>query len=371
MLEKWRNENPGKVCWVHCASLGEFEQGRPVMEAAKEKHPDIRIVLTFFSPSGYEVRKNYAIADLVLYLPSDTPSHARKWLDILRPDVTIFVKYEYWANYFLEMKRRNIALYVVSAIFRRNQRFFGAQRSFWREVLSAVRIFFVQNAESAQLISLLDVSEIVVAGDTRYDRVKTIADRTPAIAVAEDFRNHRTCIVSGSSYAAEDEALKTVLEKNTGCCAIVAPHYIHEERLQQIERTFGSDGIRFSRWNGDKNARVLIIDNIGMLSALYRSADIAVVGGGFGKGIHNTLEPAVYGVPVLFGPRYEKFEEAVLMVENGGAIANADPLDLERELNRLLHHPEEVRERGKLAGNQVLNGTGAVDIVLERIDFHG
>lgn len=370
-LTQWREKNPDKVVWMHCASLGEFEQGRPLLEKIKLNYPEYKIILSFFSPSGYEVRKNYSGADLILYLPEDTPVKSKRWINILSPSMVFFVKYEIWANYFFELKRNKIPLYLISGIFRPNHRFFGAQRIFWKRVLECVTHFHLQNEESEKLLHEIGILRTTVSGDTRYDRVLEIAAEAKTIDKVDQFINGRICLVVGSSYALEEKVAFQCLGNAENSCAIIAPHYIDEPRLKEIEARFGSECVRFSVYDGTGQAKVLLIDNIGLLSALYQYADIAVVGGGFGKGIHNTLEPAVYGIPVFFGPNYKKFAEAVALVQAGGAMACDNLEVMEREILQCIESREARERMGKIAGEAVKKGGGALGAILESLDFQG
>jgi 3-deoxy-D-manno-octulosonic-acid transferase len=368
-MRLWRATNPGPCLWIHCASLGEFEQGRTVMEAYRKAHSDHKILLTFFSPSGYEIRKNYAVANKVMYLPADTPSNARVFLELLQPSQIIFVKYEYWANYFFEARRRSIPLYMVSAIMRSDQRFFGIFRSFWKEVLMSVNHFFVQNEETIQLLSSLGLENSSMAGDTRYDRVSELPKQRTDIEELALFRGHSFLIVAGSSWRHEEEMLSTYMhDAHEKVKLLLVPHEVDEKHLQGIEKQF-PNSIRWSEWKKTPNhaTRVLIMDTIGLLSMAYQYADVAVIGGGFGKGIHNTLEAAVWGVPVLFGPNNEKFEEAALLMELGGGRCFLDEEDLRCVLNKLLYEPRLKEEMGRKAALQVKQQSGATQKIMSVI----
>lgn len=370
-LSSWRKSTSGHTVWIHCASLGEFEQGRPVIEKIKLKHPEFKIVLSFFSPSGFEVRKKYSGADLVIYLPPDTPSNAEQWLEILQPQMVFFVKYEIWANYFLQLKRRKIPLYLISAIFRPNHRFFGMQKTFWKPVLASVHHFYVQNQESQTLLHHLGLHQTTVSGDTRYDRVLDVAKKAQRIVEIEQFKGQRKCIVVGSSYNEEEKSVQRVFQRDDTWCVIIAPHYIEENRLKEIEQRFGSDACRFSEKDNKGDTRVLIMDNMGMLSSVYAYGDIAIVGGGFGGGIHNILEPAVYGIPVLFGPNFKRFAEAVAMIQEGGATSVDTVDEMGTVLLEWMQSHEERLRRGKIAGQHVQKGSGALDKIIETLDFQG
>jgi 3-deoxy-D-manno-octulosonic-acid transferase len=368
-LAAWRKTNEGDVIWVHAASLGEFEQGRPLIEKIKSDYPQKKIVLTFFSPSGYEVRKNYSGADLILYLPLDTPQNAVKWLSLLTPEKVFFVKYEYWANYFFEIKKQNIPLYVVSGIFREDQRFFKGS-AFWRSVLESVHFFFLQNKKSGSLLSSIGLNNYEVCGDTRYDRVVDIKNKSKEIELAANFTSSGLTIVAGSSYREEESVLLRLMGEVRELKLIIAPHHIDEGRISEIVRMFETyHPTRFSDGALREDSRVLVIDNMGMLSSLYRYGKIAVIGGGFGKGIHNTLEAAVYGMPVVFGKKHEKFEEAVQLVNMSAAVAACDLSELEGVLRTLLEDDQKRMEMGQKADELVKSNTGAVSAIFEKIDF--
>lgn len=361
-IEKWRAANPGPLVWVHAASLGEFEQGRPIIEALKEQYPNYKILLTFFSPSGYEVRKNYALADGVFYLPFDTPANAKKWIAILQPQLAIWVKYEYWANFFFELKKRNVPIILVSAIFREGQRFFTNNNGFWKNVLQCVDHFFVQNTTSAQLLHSIGISNYTVAGDTRFDRVVEIAAKASDLDVVQSFLSNCKAVVIGSSYEAED----AIVEKKEGWCWIVAPHEVNDARINAMQARWGKRAVKYSQWtsNTQGEADVLIIDNVGMLASIYRYSSITVIGGGFGKGIHNTLEAAVYGQPLAFGPKYHKFDEAVALV-NGGAAVAVDTTDQLRACVEQWMQLEESRLKAAKAAKKVVEeGQGAKNHIL-------
>ncbi len=368
-LEEWRNDNKDSIIWVHAASLGEFEQGRPLIEKIKSEYPQKKIVLTFFSPSGYEVRKNYNGADLILYLPLDTPKNATKWLSLLKPEKVFFVKYEYWANYFFEIKKQNIPLYVVSGIFREDQRFFKGS-PFWRRVLESVHFFFLQNNKSGNLLSSIGLNNYEVCGDTRYDRVVDIKNRSKEIELAANFTSSGITIVAGSSYREEESVLMRLMGEVSELKLIIAPHHIDEGRIAEIVRMFEKySPTTFSEGQLREGSRVLVIDNMGMLSSLYRYGKIAVIGGGFGKGIHNTLEAAVYGIPVVFGKKHEKFDEAVQLVSIGAARSASDIADMEGILRTLLGDDQKRMEMGQRADQLVKSNTGAVSAIFEKIDF--
>ncbi|NLN95110.1 MAG: 3-deoxy-D-manno-octulosonic acid transferase [Bacteroidales bacterium] len=313
------------VAWFHCASLGEFEQGRPVIEAFRLKYPQYRILLTFFSPSGFEVRKNYTHTDHICYLPADTPGNARRFVEIVNPAFVVFVKYEYWLNYINEITVRNIPMYILSATFRTDQFFFKWYGKWSLKSLKKITRFFVQTEESAKLLEKHGISQITVTGDTRFDRVSTIAREATSLPVIEQFtESQKIMIVAGSTWQPDELLLSKLLnEFPEKFKLIIAPHEIHESHLKTIEHQFSDNTVRYSTLpkTGTTDSNVLIIDSIGMLSKLYRYAKITYIGGGFGAGIHNILEAAVYGVPVVFGPNHHKFQEALDLIASGGAYA--------------------------------------------------
>jgi 3-deoxy-D-manno-octulosonic-acid transferase len=314
--------NPGdKIIWMHCASLGEFEQGRPLIESIKTGNPKIKIVLTFFSPSGYEIRKNYPGADYICYLPVDTPSNALEFISIVRPSLALFIKYEFWNNYISVLCRENIPLYLVSGIFRPEQLFFKWYGGFFRKILKKFTHFYVQDERSLELLRGIGISDVSVAGDTRFDRVTQIASTAKDLPVIENFRGNEKLFLAGSSWKQDEEIISDYINRYPEKMKwIFAPHEIDRSNIERLERLFRVKVVRYSEFRDDFNdARVMILDNIGMLSSVYRYAYIAEIGGGFGKGIHNILEPACWGIPVMFGPNHLKFREANDLIDLGGA----------------------------------------------------
>jgi 3-deoxy-D-manno-octulosonic-acid transferase len=321
--------NNQPTLWVHTASLGEFEQGKPFMEAYKKRFPNHRLLLSFFSPSGYEARKNYTTADHIYYLPLDSPQAAKKWLDAIQPDKAVFVKYEFWPCYFRELKARNIPLYVISARFRPSQRFFsGFMRHFWQKVLKQVTHFFVQDELSAQLLQGIGIQQVDIVPDTRFDRVIELAKTPYADPILEAFCSS-PCIIAGSSWPADENLLMSCLRHPAfkAWKLVLVPHEIDEVEIRKWMQQWGHLAVRYTDKPGLTeltDARVILIDTVGLLSRIYRYGRIAYVGGGFGKGIHNTLEAAVYGLPVIFGPRYHKFLEAEKLVAMGAGFVVKD-----------------------------------------------
>jgi 3-deoxy-D-manno-octulosonic-acid transferase len=348
-------EKKGKVFWMHVASLGEFEQGRPVLERFRAQHPDWQIVLTFFSPSGYEVRKTYPLADFVCYLPLDTPQNARRFLDIFQPDLVVFVKYEFWYHFLHEVKKRAIPCYLISALFRPDQAFFKKNNALWLRILHCFEFIFVQNDASKQLLEQVGIHKVQTTGDTRIDRVLYLAENAVENEVVHHFTQEADRIlIVGSSWPADEDLLFSVLHQEAFLSykIIIAPHEPNEPHVKRLVRKCRGEAIRYSQYTEEHAARFLIIDNIGMLNTLYRYGTIAYIGGGFGKGIHNILEPAAYGLPVLFGPNFQKFDEARNLVEVGGAYAVQDVDACEETLIALEN--EENYQRAVSAINEYL-----------------
>lgn len=360
-------QKKGRVLWVHAASLGEFEQGRPVIESFREKFPGWQIVLSFFSPSGYEIRKNYPRADFVCYLPADTRRNARDFLDLIRPDAAVFVKYEFWANYLSELKRRDTPTLLVSALFRPQQPFFRWYGGFWRGMLGCFSHFFVQNEASGRLLENTGLKNFTVAGDTRVDRVLNLAENAPENEIVRNFAGNRPVFIAGSAWEADEAVLLPVLQKTEfqHFKIIIAPHEPSEKHLAQLIAKLNRPYIRYSACNAPApTAEILIIDNVGMLNTLYRYGASAFIGGGFGKGIHNTLEPAAFGLPVLFGPRFEKFEEARQLVARGGAFVIRDSADMAATLRKLAD-PAFYRQASRAARTYLEESRGATERILQ------
>ena len=363
---------PGqKIIWVHCASLGEFEQGRPVMEALKTTYPDHSILLTFFSPSGYEVQKNYTGADWVFYLPIDGPANARQFLEIVQPVLVVFVKYEFWYYYLKKIKYRQIPLLLISALFRRDMSFFKWYGGLQRKILSRFDHLFVQNQSSLELIREIGLGSICsISGDTRFDRVNAIAAGWQPIPQIGQFAGNSRLIVAGSSWPEDETLLKTVMTQleNTDIKLLIAPHEINEKHLTYLDSLF-PDAIRFSTMSSSPtNSRFLIIDNVGMLSRLYRYAWICYIGGGLRKsGIHNVLEAAVYSRPVFFGPFYSKYSEAIGLVTKGGASSVTDGDQMTHQLQELISQTAVYDTMAAAAGKFVESNTGAVHLIIQYI----
>ena len=353
------------LVWFHAASLGEFEQGRPIMERLREKHPEYTILLTFFSPSGYELRKNYNGADWVCYLPLDTARNAKRFVELVNPAKVIFIKYEFWPNFLSYCKKKQIPTYIVSASFRESQLFFKWYGFPYAKLLKAFDIIFVQDEQSRALLDTIQVNNVVVAGDTRFDRVAQIAENHKPLPLLQRFKNKHKLIVVGSSWPKDEELLCVYINETETGKFVIAPHEIHESHLAQIEANISVPTVRFSQATPEAfdTARCLLIDNIGMLSSIYKYADIAYIGGGFGVGIHNVLEAAVYNIPVVFGPNCQKFKEARDLIKLGGGFAVSDFVELQSTLDWLLLHPD----AGTIAGGYTQQQKGATAKIIQAI----
>ncbi len=373
-------ENRNPVIWMHCASLGEFEQGRPLIESLKKVYPSYKILLTFFSPSGYEVQKNYQYADYVFYLPVDTKKNAALFLEITKPSLILFIKYEFWYYHLKEAKERKIPLLLVSAIFRKEQPFFRWYGSLYKKMLHFFTYFFVQNEVSLALLRSLNLDNVVVNGDTRFDRVMEIADYFEPIEVIEQFCKNYPVIVGGSTWLEDDEELDHFVNTHPEIRFIIAPHNIESDRINDC-KTLYKNSVLFSEYepsdikhqtsdipNQSSAINTLIIDNIGMLSRLYAYSTICYVGGAFGgDGVHNVLEAAVYGKPVVLGPTYEKYAEAIELIDAGGGFTIENALELEEIFNDLLNDNALYAKASKSSMDYVKSKTGATEKVLHFI----
>jgi 3-deoxy-D-manno-octulosonic-acid transferase len=364
-IEDYFRNNERKVVWIHCASLGEFEQGKPIIESIKQEFPQTLILLTFFSPSGYEIRKNYKNADLVTYLPLDTARNAEKFVSLVKPSIAIFVKYEFWYHYSRVLKDKGIPILSISSIFRKDQLFFQGMGSFSRSILKNFSHFFVQNHESITLLARIGLTNVTLAGDTRFDRVYQIVQNNEPIAIAAAFKGDQKVMVIGSSWQEDMEVLIPFINENK-LKFIIAPHEITPANVSNIEKALQVKSIRYSEAQG-KNLdefSVLIIDNIGLLSRLYRYGEFAYVGGAFGKGLHNILEAACYGVPVFFGNRnYEKFQEAVHLINRGGAFEVRDYPDL-KDKYEMLNMPASFLLACEVTRQYVEENLGATEKIM-------
>ena len=360
-----------KYIWFHAASLGEFEQGRPLIEEIRRKYPQYKILQTFFSPSGYEVRKDYKGADIVCYLPLDTPKNVKKFIDLANPCMAFFIKYEFWKNYLTTLRERQIPVYSVSSIFRKNQIFFKWYGKSYRKVLGAFTHLFVQNQLSVDLLAGLGIKNTTIVGDTRFDRVIEICEQAKDLPVVESFKGNATVLVAGSSWAPDEDIFIPYFNAHPELKLIIAPHVINDARLEEITHKLKRTVIRYTKATEEnvKQADCLIIDCFGLLSSMYRYGEISYIGGGFGVSIHNTLEAAVYGIPVIFGPNNQKFMEAQGLKANGGGfeIQNAD--DFNTLMDQFLNNFSELDKASKKAGNYVRDHAGALDKIMNRVDF--
>lgn len=358
-LEKQLKENNAPIIWVHCASLGEFEQGKPVIERLAERYPSYKILLTFFSPSGYEVRSNYIVADLIHYLPLDTPSNSRRFIELTRPSLVIFVKYEFWYFYLKELDKRSIPTLSISSIFRPNQIFFKGIGGFQRKTLKLIDHFFVQTQKSSDLLLSIDVNQVTVSGDTRFDRVYDTCQNAESISGVSEFIGDSKTMIIGSSWPEDMEILNPFIESNR-LKYIIAPHEISESGIEELIKGLKKPFARYSDapsiW---QKKDVLIIDNVGLLSRLYRYGDYAYVGGAFGKGLHNTLEAATFGLPIFFGNKnYTKFQEAIQLTRLGAAFPIGSYRDLQTKFDNLSEHV------GPVARNFVEDNLGATEKIM-------
>lgn len=355
--------------WFHAASLGEFEQGRPLMEQLKREHPEYKILLTFFSPSGYEVRKNYEGADIITYLPLDTIMNARRFLRTIRPVMAFFIKYEFWYNYLHILKYRKVPVYSVSSIFRPEQVFFKWYGRSYGRVLHCFTHFFVQNEISRQLLAKIGINEVTVVGDTRFDRVLQIKEAAKQLPVVEAFTDGHRTFVAGSSWQPDEDIFIPWFNAHKDWKLIIAPHVIGEDHLQQILSKIEGKAVRYTQASAEevRDAQVLIIDCFGLLSSIYHYGEVAYVGGGFGVGIHNLPEAAVWGVPVIFGPNNQRFQEAQQLKACGGGLEINGAADFQRIMDRFDANPQQVEDDGKKAGDYVKGKAGATGKVLHSV----
>lgn len=355
------------TAWFHVSSMGEFEQARPVIEKFKQAHPEWKILVTFFSPSGYEVRKGYPLADAVCYLPMDTPKNARRLLRSVQPKVVYFVKYDFWFNYMLETKRIGAKMYIFSTIFRKQQYFFKWYGGWFLRQLQQFDHMFVQNKESIELLNGHGITRCTIAGDTRFDRVNDITLAAKEFPEIEQFIGNRPVLMAGSSWEPDETNINEFLcHYEDELKVIVAPHMINEEHLKKIEATFGLENcVRYTRLTPERNdARVMIIDTMGMLAAMYRYATIAYIGGGFGQGIHNILEAITFGKPVVFGPRYQKFQEAHDIIRLGGGKTYQAQDELDKTIRTWLEDAEAYNKASRTCKEYVASNLGATDTIL-------
>ncbi|MBM3429238.1 MAG: 3-deoxy-D-manno-octulosonic acid transferase, partial [Bacteroidetes bacterium] len=367
-VSAWRKANPdAQVLWMHVASLGEFEQGRPVLERFKSQFPEAKVVLTFYSPSGYEVRKNYTGADLITYLPLDTPQIMETWCSILQPQLMALVKYEVWPNMLHALGKNQIPVVMLSAKFYGEQRFFGLMRNFWKGILNEVTFFHVQDQTSEELLRGLGMAAIAVSGDTRYDRVVEVAARAQVAERYLQWKSHQMVVIFGSSYAFEEEAVAGIIGEYPQVKWVIAPHHIDEMNIQRIEKLYPGRTQRATEEIIKNETQVLLLNTMGDLGGLYQLGEIAVVGGGWGKGIHNILEPAAHGCAVLWGPKAEKFTEAQLLDSVGGGLQVQSAEELRQQLDRLIRQEGKRRAMGEMAAETVRKESGASVKVLKTI----
>lgn len=362
--------------WVHASSLGEFEQGRPLIEAFLAARPDASVLLSFFSPSGYRVRHNFHPRVAVVYLPFDTPDNARRFIAEAAPKVAVFVKYEFWGNYLRELKSRKVPTYIISAIFRPGQIFFRPWGGEFRQILRCFTHLYVQDERSRRLLGNIGIHNVTVAGDTRFDRVAEIGKNAVDIPVLTALRRRASFVlVAGSSWPADEEIYTPWLKAHPEVCAVIAPHEFDKERVEALCRRFGADvTVPYSELAAGKpladNIRYIILDTFGMLSKVYSIADMAYVGGGFGAGIHNINEPAAWGIPVVYGPRHRKFNEAAALMRAGGGFAVGGRRDFENVATTLLTDKEGRRRAAEAARSFITENVGATSIIMADIFSH-
>lgn len=370
LFEKLESLESQRVAWFHAASLGEFEQGRPVIEAFRERCPEYKILVTFFSPSGYEIRKNYSGADCICYLPVDTPKNVRRFMQLVRPEIAVFIKYEFWYNYLTAMQKAGTRLYLISAIFRQDQIFFKPHGGLFRQALSAFTHLFVQDDSSKRLLHEIGIDRVSIAGDTRFDRVYTIASNAKNLPEIERFAQNAPVFIAGSTWPPDEELLLTLIDRYPAVKFIIAPHEIHPSRIEKLRAAIRRPSLRYTELTPEsdlEHAEVLFIDTIGLLSSVYRYGTWGYIGGGFGAGIHNTLEAATFGLPLAFGPRYEAFKEAKELIAAGGArsISNAD--ELIQWFDPLFQSLEATQQSGNSCKQYVLNHKGATQQIIDEI----
>lgn len=348
-----------KVIWIHCSSLGEFEQGRPVMEKIRKEFPQHKLAVSFFSPSGYEIRKDYQGADYIFYLPLDTPKNAKSLIKFLHPEVLILVKYEYWYNLLNRLKKKKIPVVVISAVIKEKNLFFRPFGSWFRKIIASVNHFFVQDHDSKSLLESIGITQVTVSGDTRFDRVKEILDSDNHLDFMQSFKGNSKLIVAGSTWFDDEEILIQFINEKLPdhWKLLIAPHNIKEKEIQSLCEKINAKSAIYTKSDVNQiaNAQILVVDTIGILTKIYSFADIAYVGGGFTKtGVHNTLEPAVFGVPIIFGPNYENYFEAVDLIQNQGAQRFKDQYDFDEKMLALIESAAERKSRGRAAADYIL-----------------
>ena len=368
LLESKIDRN-ARYIWFHAASLGEFEQGRPLIERIRKDYPQYKILQTFFSPSGYEVRKNYDGADIVCYLPFDTPSNVRKFIDLVNPCMVFFVKYEFWQNYLNELYKRSIPVYSVSSIFRPGQVFFRWYGKSYQQVLKTFAHLFVQNQESKKLLAGIGVNNTTVVGDTRFDRVLDICAAAKQLPLVQKFKGDALTFVAGSSWGPDEDIFIKYFNAHPEMKLIIAPHVVNDSHMKEIMAKLNRPCIRYTQATEEnvQQADCLIIDCYGLLSSIYRYGEISYIGGGFGVGIHNVLEAAVYGIPVIFGPNNKKFREAQHLLANKGGFEINGYEDFETLMDKFLADEAYLKQSGKSAGDYVKNNSGAMEKIMNSV----
>jgi len=368
ILESTISKND-KTIWFHCASLGEFEQGRPIIEKIKSQFPKYKIVLTFFSPSGYEVRKNYELADAIVYLPLDTKRNAKKFLELTHPTMAIFVKYEFWPNILKQLKKQNIETILISGIFRKDQIFFKKYGSWMRKSLNAFSHFFLQNKSSYKLLKEIGFSNSTLSGDTRFDRVYEISKQDNHLQFIENFKQNQYTLVAGSSWPKGEELLVNYINFHASENEkfIIAPHNINKRGIEQLQNSISKKTTKYSDEIKDNSAQVFIVDTIGILTKIYNYADSAYVGGGFGTGLHNTLEPASFGIPLIIGPEFQKFQEALDLVNLGACTVINNQNIFNEHLKILFKNVNYRAKQGQSSREYILDNIGATEIIINYI----
>jgi 3-deoxy-D-manno-octulosonic-acid transferase len=358
-----------KVIWVHCSSLGEFEQGRPVMEKIRKEFPNHKLAVSFFSPSGYEIRKKDPIADYIFYLPLDTKRNAKKLIKTLHPDVLILVKYEYWYNLINKLQKKKIPVIVISAVIKENSLFFRGFGGWFRRKISSIDHFFVQNADSQNLLNSIQINQVTISGDTRFDRVKEIKESQPQLDFVERFKGNSKLMVAGSTWKDDEEILlKFINEKlPNDWKIIIAPHNIDGKQIKTLAEQINKKVAIYTQTPDVEleNAEVLMLDTIGILTKVYAYSDLSYVGGGFTKtGVHNTLEPAVFGVPIIFGLNYENYFEAIDLIDSKAAVRFKDYYDFEPKMMELIDHPELRLKRGNAGSTYIQNKPNSTELIM-------
>ncbi len=366
LVEKDLKSNKAPIIWFHSASLGEFEQGRPLIEKLKDEKPHYKILVTFFSPSGYEIRKNYALADYVYYLPEDTISNARKFIKLVQPKFAVFIKYEYWYNYMNQLHKQGTPLIFISSIFRPSQSFFQFFGGWFLKHLDRVDHFFVQNSISQALLNEVGIDQVSIAGDTRFDRVAQVADKVEENLLVKEFKADQLLLLGGSTWPEDERLIMEVAKEQTKLKIMIAPHLIDEPHIQQIEKQF-KNSIRYSKATDEGLAKyqVLIIDNMGLLSSLYQYADLAMIGGGFGEGIHNTLEAATFGMPIFIGPNYHKFQEAKDLIELEVIQLIRSEKDLLQRIHNYILKEDDRLKVGEISRSYIAQNRGATQEIYD------